>query len=171
MFKHDFYSKCAANKWWDKYEGQKNVLIEDIDTSHAYMGFYLKIWADKYAFPVEIKNSGDLVRPESIIVTSNYPIEVVFPDPSIHQPLQRRFKVIHKTEKWNATVNTALKKKADSPKINKVNKKRKYDQPLRKPALYRQDASGNIVPNTQKQTVLNKTSIIQKPSMSLSFYT
>jgi len=42
-------------------------------------------------------------------------------------------------------------------------KKRKYDQPLKKPALYRQDANGDIVPNKQKQSTLNKTSLIQRP--------
>jgi len=171
MLQQKFYSKSANNKWWDKYDGEENVLIEDIDTTHSYMGFHLKIWADKYAFPVEVKNSGDLIRPKRIVVTSNYPIRTIFPDPSIHEPLERRFKVIHKTEKWDATVNTALKKSNGKEfKTKKIgSKKRKYDQPLKKPALYRQDANGDIVPNKQKQSTLNKTSLIQKPSMSLSF--
>lgn len=163
-----FYSKNAANKWWDKYDGEENVLIEDIDKGHNYQGFYLKIWADKYAFPVEIKNGGDLIRPKIIIVTSNYPIEEVFPDPAIHKPLLERFKVIHKAQKWNAVINDTLVKQTKGFQTKKISlKKRKYDQPLKKPALFKQNAEGKIVPNNNKQMIidempLNKTQEIEK---------
>lgn len=33
-----FYIKNAANKWWDKYDGEPYVLIEDMDTTHIYQG-------------------------------------------------------------------------------------------------------------------------------------
>lgn len=33
-----FYIKNAANKWWDKYDGEKYVLIEDMDLTHHYQG-------------------------------------------------------------------------------------------------------------------------------------
>lgn len=174
MLGHKFYPKIASNKWWDKYKGEDNVLIEDMDTSHNYQGYYLKIWADEYAFPVEVKNSGDWIRPKVIIVTSNYPIEQVFPDPSIHKPLLERFKVIHKTVRWNANVFTELMPVDDSfeeeekvpnnakarvPKgftAKPLKKKfRRYDKPLKKPALYRQDADGDIVPNHQKQPLVS----------------
>jgi len=95
-----FYPKIASNKWWDKYDGEDHVLIEDMDTSHHYQGYNLKIWADKYAFPVEVKNGADWIRPKVIIVTSNYSIKQVFPDPSIHLPLLERFKEIHLTERY-----------------------------------------------------------------------
>jgi len=174
MLGDKFYPKIASNKWWDKYKGEANVLIEDMDTSHSYQGYYLKIWADKYAFPVEVKNSGDWIRPKIIIVTSNYPIEQVFPDPSIHKPLLERFQVIHKTVRWNANAFTELmpvddsfeeeekapnNAKAAKPKSFKTKpqkkKFRKYDKPLKKPALYRQDAVGDIVPNHQKQPLVS----------------
>lgn len=79
-----------------------------MDLSHVYQGYYLKIWADKYAFPVEVKNSGDLIRPKIIVVTSNYSIKEVFPDKSIHEPLLRRFHEIKKEVPYDATVNTFL---------------------------------------------------------------
>lgn len=159
MLGRNFYAKNAANKWWDQYRNQDNVLIEDMDKSHTYQGFYLKIWADKYAYPVEIKTSGDLIRPKVIIVTSNYSIEEVFPDPSIHLPLLERFKVIHKTQPWNATVNTALKKSKLPKKSKKIGlvKKRKFDQALKKPALYRQAANGMIVENNVIQPVIEES--------------
>jgi len=155
-----FYPKIASNKWWDKYNGEEGVLIEDIDTSHQYQGYNLKIWADKYAFPVEIKNGADWIRPKVIIVTSNYSIKQVFPDPSIHLPLLERFKEINLTVRYKkpALDGKLPPKKATPPK------KRKYDQPLKKPALYRQNASGEIVVNKARQKLidepLSKTQII-----------
>ena len=129
----------------------------------------MKIWADKYAFPVEIKCSGDLIRPKIIVVTSNYTIETVFPDPSIHKPLLRRFKVIHKEHAWDADVNTVMMPKQPQavgvglfenkkPKIAKkpALKKRKFDEPAKakKPWISKK---GEIVPNTTTQMVIEDT--------------
>lgn len=151
----DRYLKNAANKWWDKYDGQKNVLIEDIDLTHSYQGFYLKIWADKYAFPVEIKTSGDLIRPQVIVVTSNYKIEEIFPDPSIHLPLLERFKVIHMEHRWDASLSQKLTGKL--PATNKRKSRITEGQrPLKRPALFRQNASGALVTNKVRQALITE---------------
>lgn len=50
----DAYKKLA-NKWWDGYQGQEAVLFEDIDPSHTYLGYHLKLWADRYHCPGETK--------------------------------------------------------------------------------------------------------------------
>lgn len=93
------------NKWWDRYSGEDSVIIEDLGMTHSYLGDHLKIWADKYSFPVEIKGSGDRIRPKKIIITSNYAITDIWKDPNIYLPLMRRFKVIHITKAWDATDN------------------------------------------------------------------
>jgi len=179
MLKPRFYTKNAANKWWDRYDGQANVLIEDIDPSHGYQGHYLKIWADKYAFPVEIKCSGDLIRPQKIVVTSNYTIQEVFPDPSIHLPLLERFKIIEKTVPWNASINTHLSckqprffEKQAIPKVS--SRSRKFDMPLSKPPMFRQNANGDLVPWVDTQPKfgpipkLTKKSSAKNPKLVLS---
>ena len=152
-----FYSKNIANKWWDKYEDEESVLCEDIDLSHSYQGFYLKIWADKYAYPCEIKNSGDLIRPKRIFVTSNYTIQQVFPDPSIHLPLLRRFKVLHMDIPWDSTVNDILVDKQVVPKKPslKRTRARRFDQPLPAVPLLMRDKRGVLVPAIQKQKVVD----------------
>lgn len=85
----------------------------------------MKIWTDKYAFSVEVKNSGDMIRPRVVVVTSNYKIEQIFPDPSIHEPLLARFKVIHKEHPWDANVNTVLVRQPQDPYAERIMAKRK----------------------------------------------
>lgn len=89
-----FYSKMN-NKWWENYEDQETVLIEDIGQTHLWMGDFLKIWADRYGFRSEIKNASVVLRPKRIIVTSNYHPKDLWPDESVHEPILRRFKIIH----------------------------------------------------------------------------
>lgn len=89
------YSK-AVNKWWDGYYGEDVVVIEEWEPKNECTAAKLKIWADRYPFPAEIKG-GTLtrVRPRKIIVTSNYTIEQCFPKNEDSGPLKRRFKVLH----------------------------------------------------------------------------
>ena len=86
------------NKWWDGYNGEKVVLLDDLDAKDGpWIGKFLKLWGDHYPFPAEIKGSHlGLIRPESIIVTSNWPMNEVFTEPNVLKPLERRFQVIHK---------------------------------------------------------------------------
>lgn len=93
-----FYLK-PLNKWWDGYDHEDVVLIEEVDPSHAMkFGAMLKTWCDHYPFRAEVKSSTIYIRPRKIIITSNYPIKVVFPDAMMHEPLLRRFKVHHYAE-------------------------------------------------------------------------
>lgn len=89
----DRYDKCL-NKWWDGYQGQKYVLLDDVDISHnAWIGSLLKRWADRYSFPAEVKGTTIQIRPKLIIVTSNYTIEQLFNgNDTMIQAISRRFK-------------------------------------------------------------------------------
>lgn len=83
----------ACSKWWDGYQFQDAIIIDDIDPkSGAWMGTLLKRWSDHYPFPAEFKGGSMKIRPKTIIVTSNYSIEEIWPDePQTTEPLTRRF--------------------------------------------------------------------------------
>ncbi|AXL65901.1 replication-associated protein [Golden silk orbweaver associated circular virus 1] len=67
------------NKWWDGYKNEDNVLISDIEPDHGkWIGYYIKIWCDMYAFNAEIKGGSMKIRPKKIFMTSNYKLDEVF---------------------------------------------------------------------------------------------
>lgn len=92
LIKGDRYMK-PQNKWWDGYENQPIVVLDDLDTST--LGHYLKIWGDRYHFSAEIKGVNICPCYTHFIVTSNYTIEELFKDNLIMvEPIMRRFQVV-----------------------------------------------------------------------------
>lgn len=82
------------NKWFDGYEGQDTVILDDLDTD--VLGHYLKIWMDRYACTAETKNGMTQLRHHRFVVTSNYSIEELFKDnPVMAQAIRRRCIVTH----------------------------------------------------------------------------
>lgn len=90
----DIYNKFA-NKWWDNYNGERVVLIEDLDPRQCeYLAHHMKIWSDRYSFGAEIKNGRIQVNPlYHLVVTSQYSIEECFPGPD-GEAVRRRFSVL-----------------------------------------------------------------------------
>lgn len=83
------------NKWWDNYNGEENVLIDDLGMDHALVGSFLKRYCDHYPFRAEFKGGSKMIRPKAIVVTSNYTIEEIWPmDFQLQAALNRRFNVI-----------------------------------------------------------------------------
>lgn len=91
-----FYLKNTTTKWWDDYQGQDNVMIEDFDKYQKAMGGDMKRWLDKYPFPAETKGGHMVIRPKKIVVTSNYHPRDIWDDDITVAAICRRVKVIHK---------------------------------------------------------------------------
>lgn len=57
----DVYSKDIPyypkhrNKWFDGYQGEKVIIMDDLDKDHKVLKGHLKDWADHYAIRGEIK--------------------------------------------------------------------------------------------------------------------
>lgn len=89
----------GSNKWWDGYQGEGVAFLDDLDpTGVKFLGRYLKIWGDRYAFIGEVKGGGLSIRPGKFVVTSQYSIEECCAqvDPQTRQAILRRFVEIHK---------------------------------------------------------------------------
>lgn len=85
------YDKMV-NKWWDNYAGEESVLIEDIGQDCAWLGDFLKIWADHYPFRCEVKGDTMMIRPKRIVCTSNYHPNSIFKQGDL-EAIERRFKI------------------------------------------------------------------------------
>lgn len=76
---YSVYEKLA-NKWWDNYNGEDIVLIEDLDPDVSKkLVHHIKLWADRYPFRAECKGSSKRICPRFMfIVTSNYSLRECF---------------------------------------------------------------------------------------------
>lgn len=74
----DAYPKDPMSKFWDGYNGQKHVVIDEfrggINISHILR------WLDRYPVLVEVKGSSVPLKAEKIWITSNLPPLEWYPD-------------------------------------------------------------------------------------------
>jgi len=116
----DAYLK-GANKWWDGYNLQDTVLLEELGytddkgTQRSQISAYhLKLWADHWPFTAEAKGSTVQIRPKRLIVTSNYHPSDLWKAPEDLDPILRRFKVHHYTEPYKPSSAGAIIDASDS---------------------------------------------------------
>lgn len=90
----EIYVKAPTGKWFDGYNNEPVILIDDLDHNSArdIVGL-IKQLSDKYAVIVEVKGGSMKIRPRKIIVTSNYSISHLFPEPTACAAITRRFTV------------------------------------------------------------------------------
>lgn len=89
-----FYNK-PMSKWWDGYQNEDMVVLDDFDPSHGkFLGYFLKIWADHYPFNAEVKGGMFHIRPGIVCITSQFAIEDCFDEHETVAAVKRRFRVV-----------------------------------------------------------------------------
>lgn len=87
-----------CTKWWDGYEHEDVVLLEELGPQHIpALTELLKKWADYYPYQAEVKGGYLLIRPKIIIVTTNYSIDELFSTSHDREPINRRFNCVEFT--------------------------------------------------------------------------
>ena len=88
------YVKNSRTKWWDGYQGQENVIVDEfrgiIDVA------YLLTWLDRYPVAVEVKGSTEPLCAKTFWFCSNLPLRSCYPDLDelTFSALERRFEIV-----------------------------------------------------------------------------
>jgi len=81
------------NKWWDGYQGQETVIIDDLEQDAAYMLHFIKRWADRYPVSGETKGGVIPLTHKRLVITSNYTPEEIWTNQQSQVAVRRRFQV------------------------------------------------------------------------------
>lgn len=103
-----------------------------------------------------MKYASNNIRPARIIITSNYHPKELFSEADL-EPILRRYKLRHIVKLEDVDKTESTKRKRDADELS-------TDQEIReakKPALYRQNASGDIVLNTTPSVQTTLDGIMQ----------
>jgi len=88
------------NKWWDGYQQEEVVHLDEVAPTHTqWIAPYLKKWADKWPFDAEVKGGAMQLRPQKLIVTSNYSIDQMGFAPEDLDAIKRRYVEVHKVDR------------------------------------------------------------------------
>lgn len=93
----DAYIKDPRTPWWDGYDGEEVVIIDDYDPYQIKQSGDMKRWLDLYKFQAQVKGGYLMIRPRKVIVTSQYTIRECFGtmDERTFQAMIRRVEVIY----------------------------------------------------------------------------
>lgn len=89
-----FYEK-SDTKWWDDYNGEEVVVIDDPRKANASFLFgFLKRWCNERKVRVEMKGASALIRFKTMVITANESPEDFFGDAYEDDAFTNRFNVI-----------------------------------------------------------------------------
>lgn len=88
------YIKDPMSRWWDGYNGESHVIVDDFDKYQVAQSGDVKRWCDHYPFMAPVKGGYIKIRPAVVVVTSNYSPEEIWQDEQTLNPVRRRFKIV-----------------------------------------------------------------------------
>jgi len=83
----------APNKWWDHYNQQQQLILDDFRSSDYTIQFLLRL-LDGYPLQVETKGGSTEIDSCAIFITSNVPLDLWYPESDLasRKALNRRIK-------------------------------------------------------------------------------
>lgn len=89
----DVWIAGNTGKWWQGYDGQSDIIIDDLRSDFCTFDTMLRI-CDRYGFTTECKNGSRQLKAKRIYITSPYhPKDVWDNDEDIEQLLRRIYKI------------------------------------------------------------------------------
>jgi len=88
------YIKDPNSTWWCGYSGEEVVIIDDFDCFQVKQGGDMKRWLDRYPFQAQTKGGMEMIRPQKIVVTSQYHPSQIWTDEKTVSAINRRVSVI-----------------------------------------------------------------------------
>lgn len=89
------YFKYPHDKWWDNYNNQQFIIIDDFNLENRNIGHLLRLWSNKEPFVAEGRCWIKTIRPKIICVTSSYTIEQIWDgNPYMIKDLKNQFMTI-----------------------------------------------------------------------------
>lgn len=86
----DAFIKDPNTMWWDGYNNEDVVIIDDFDKYQVKQGGDMKRWLDIYPFQAPVKGGYLHIRPKQVIVTSNYTPSEIWEDKMTQEAIMRR---------------------------------------------------------------------------------
>ena len=157
----EYYEK-AYNKWWNCYNGEEIVVIENFSVRPSQeMIALLKIWCDRHPFPAMTNGGVINIRPRRIVVTSyNHPRQI-FKEDMDYDVILQRFNLYHCSRGIVHQIHTALDKVdviADVPDIN-------FDEMA---SAFTHEEESSVVPEGIKKDAMLVDSLRNMPTSPLT---
>ncbi len=112
----DAFWKAPSNRWWDYYNGEKVVIVDEF--VGGFLLSDLLLWADRYECKGEVKGAMIQLAHTTTVMLSNLPPWDLYPnvEPIRKAALYRRFKVyeMKATSRPNGSVHRQMHRRYDS---------------------------------------------------------
>jgi len=102
------YIKDPNSIWWDGYNGEEVVIIDDFDKYQVKQGGDMKRWLDRYPFQAQFKGGQEFIRPKKVIVTSQYTPSEIWEDTKTVDAIMRRVTMLTLSPFPPAVVHTFI---------------------------------------------------------------
>lgn len=90
----NYYTKAADEKWWCGFDGQPDVLMDDLGRGIVPLLGKFKLWTDRKPFNAEVKGGNWLIRPKRTFITSHWHPRDIIDNPKDLASITRRFQII-----------------------------------------------------------------------------